>query len=34
METNLLAEIESLKTLARKKGATAKEISSDDIVVS
>jgi predicted metal-binding protein len=34
METNLLAEIESLKALALKKGAMAKEISSDDIVVS
>ena len=34
MATDLLVEIESLKSLAQKKGATAKEISSDDIVVS
>jgi predicted metal-binding protein len=34
MATNLLAEIESLKTLARKEGAAAVEISPEDIVVS
>ena len=34
MDTNLLAEIESLKSLAHHKGVKAKEISSDDIVVS
>ena len=30
----MLAEIESIKAQARKKGAIAKEISPDDIVVS
>ncbi len=34
MGTKLLEEIESLKTLAQKKGVTAKVISPDDIVVS
>ena len=34
METTLLAEIESLKTLAQKKGVLSEEISPKDIVVS
>ena len=34
METNLPEEIESLKTLAQKKGADATEILPEDIVVS
>jgi predicted metal-binding protein len=34
METTLLEEIDSLKTLAQKKGAAAVEISPEDIVVS